>query len=119
MTPIRPFKREIMRGNGVVGYIYGWPNMKAGDVGEWVEIFGAQRSVQVMRADQSSQGECVIEGCHDPAEGVAADLHSPFGAELSFRSGAIETINDIVRWARPRIVDGDDKPFTAIITVLL
>lgn len=119
MAPIRAFRQEVKRGDKVVALVFGWPDLKKGDVGEWVEAVGRERSVQVTRAEASPQGACVIEGCHT-TEGNAAALHSRFGAELRLANGsAMENIADLARLIRPRVVDGDDKPFTVTLMVLL
>lgn len=119
MPEVLPFKHPVTRDGVVIGHVYGWENLKKGDVGAFVEAAGSKLSVQVTRAAVSQQGECVIEGRHEP-ESQPAPLHSPFGTELHFRNGnVIETIADVVRDIRPRVVDGDDKPFTVTIMVLL
>lgn len=115
---IRPFKREVKRDDKVVAYVFGW-KLQGDEVGGWAEITGPSRSVQVVRADASEKGSCVIEGAHEEGD-VACVLHSKFGTELHFANGkSMETIDDLVRLARPRAIEAGDKPFNVTIMVLL
>lgn len=114
-----PEIRRIVQDGRTVAIIARWFGLSGDDTGDWAELVGSPRSVQVARSEPSEDGECVIEGSCDNADDGYI-LHSAFGSELRFKgNNNSEVISEVTQFLRPRAIGAKDKPFNVTIMVLL
>lgn len=92
-----------------------WAAMPVSEDGQPVELANfADRSVQVF-GTFGAGGAVRIEGSNDGVN--YAPLTDPQGNALDINTAKIESIMEIVRWVRPRVITGDGT--TAITVTML
>jgi hypothetical protein len=85
-----------------------WPDMKAGDVGEWIETHGSS-PVQVS-GEFGAGAKCRIEGTH-VQDVEAAEI-------VSLAKPGIEPVPHSPRFVRPVILGGDQRTSINVIMVV-
>jgi len=96
-------------------HVVAWENIPNGDSGSPIEMPGSSvRSVQV-GGTFGAGGTVVIEGSNDGTNYVT--LTDPQGNALSKGAAALESVQEVTRYIRPRVTAGDGT--TAIDVYLL
>ncbi len=93
-APVKPTSKPI-KGFEVMEW-----TLKAGDVGDWVDVRSAIPSVQ-MAGDFGVDAVCAIEGTNNQD-------HDPVGLHSS-REPTIDALSPLVRYVRPVVTGGDAK----------
>lgn len=100
---------------GESAHIVSWSAIPNGDTGQAIEMPGSVvRSVQ-LGGTFGAGGTVVIEGSNDGTNYIT--LTDPQANALSKTAAAIETIQEVTRYVRPRVTAGDGT--TAINVTLL
>lgn len=93
-----------------------WANMQNGDEGQAIELANfADRSVQVV-GTFGAGGKVRIEGSNNGTD--YAPLTDPQGNDLDLTSAKIESVSEVVRWIRPRVIAGDGTTSLTVIMLL-